>query len=599
MYKLIPIIGLIGIISQTISATTYYISPNGSDNYSGFSTSTPWKTFAYAIPQLIPGDTLVLMDGIYDLSNSGYISISAKNGTPESPITIKAENERKAFLKGDGRSVIHLANCEWWNIEGLRTKGFDNIEFRAYGHVIRIEKSNHINLRRMLITHSNRSSNLHLMIIDGSSNVLVEESELYYYHRHAIIGWGGSYNLTYRRNYVHSRSYDDLGCDGCYQSGSPGRGSEPTSFYGVGNSLQENNIVEDSYYGATTHANGATDYAGSNNRFLGNISLNTLRGPQLSSRCGGDDPCPESKKASGNIYKNTVVLNPSGRGFLIQDGINTQISNASVFGGPTNYGIDAWHESANDAIKNDLSLYVENILIQGVTFGVDVEDYDSGDWQFEYIHVYDNELNFKPNDINCPNCFINISAENPGMYNSDTKNGCVVFVPESSPLKGAGKDGTDIGANVLYRYQDGVLTDEPLWDAETGKFPCGAIVPGVNDIPDSSCFDVHERLNINCNECYLPYDNRKSLKTVQKDIKDFKSVVFPNPIDSKSRIYLPDSVSASFSIQVVNSNGQIVITDEVDADYYAIGDKINTSGLYFFLISNDQKILLSGQFVKY
>ena len=54
----------------------------------------------------------------------------------------------------------------------------------------------------------------------------------------------------------------------------------------------------------------------------------------------------------------------------------------------------------------------------------------------------------------------------------------------------------DIGANILYRYQDGVLTGVPLWDTGTGRFPCGVQVDGVNNIAGSSCFDVHTRLHV-------------------------------------------------------------------------------------------------------
>ncbi len=72
-------------------------------------------------------------------------------------------------------------------------------------------------------------------------------------------------------------------------------------------------------------------------------------------------------------------------------------------------------------------------------------------------------------------------------------------------MKGAGVGGADIGANVLYRYGNGVLTTQPLWDLITGAFPRGAIVRGVNDIPGSSLFDVHKRLNVNTNGCFLPY----------------------------------------------------------------------------------------------
>ena len=54
--------------------------------------------------------------------------------------------------------------------------------------------------------------------------------------------------------------------------------------------------------------------------------------------------------------------------------------------------------------------------------------------------------------------------------NVDPKIGaCRVFIPAASPMKGMGKDidgdgkREDIGANVLYAYQDGALTSSPLW----------------------------------------------------------------------------------------------------------------------------------------
>jgi hypothetical protein len=70
-------------------------------------------------------------------------------------------------------------------------------------------------------------------------------------------------------------------------------------------------------------------------------------------------------------------------------------------------------------------------------------------------------------------------------------------------MKRAGKDGRDIGANIVYRYEDGVLTGTPLWDRDTGAFPCGAVVPGVND-GARACSNLHTRLNVNTNGCRLP-----------------------------------------------------------------------------------------------
>src|SRR5581483_3249410 len=87
------------------SSTTYYISPSGSDSNSGTLATKPWKTFKHAIGTLTAGSVLVVEDGTYSSSNSGYPTIycgsNAKNGTATAPITITAQHERQAFIKGD------------------------------------------------------------------------------------------------------------------------------------------------------------------------------------------------------------------------------------------------------------------------------------------------------------------------------------------------------------------------------------------------------------------------------------------------------------------------------------------------------------------
>jgi hypothetical protein len=83
-------------------------------------------------------------------------------------------------------------------------------------------------------------------------------------------------------------------------------------------------------------------------------------------------------------------------------------------------------------------------------------------------------------------------------------NQCIVYVPAGSNMKGAGKNGADIGANIVYRYQNGVLTNQKLWNQTTGQFPCGAIISGINDIAGTSCFDVNKRLNVGVNGCPIP-----------------------------------------------------------------------------------------------
>lgn len=116
-----------------------------------------------------------------------------------------------------------------------------------------------------------------------------------------------------------------------------------------------------------------------------------------------------------------------------------------------------------------------------------------------YAGVYGNRPDFYPSAN--PN-FTNIRTSSPEF------GACKIFVPATSPMKRAGSlrsDGSrnDIGANVLCRYQNGVLTNTKLWSS-TGQFTCGAKITGVNDRAGKSCYDVNIRLNVNANGCILP-----------------------------------------------------------------------------------------------
>jgi hypothetical protein len=80
---------------------------------------------------------------------------------------------------------------------------------------------------------------------------------------------------------------------------------------------------------------------------------------------------------------------------------------------------------------------------------------------------------------------------------------CILWIPPGSNMKGAGKGGADIGANILRRYEGGQLTAKPLWDPATGRFPCGRVIPGIND-GQKRCENLHQRLNVNTNGCPFP-----------------------------------------------------------------------------------------------
>jgi hypothetical protein len=172
---------------------------------------------------------------------------------------------------------------------------------------------------------------------------------------------------------------------------------------------------------------------------------------------------------------------------------NTRCDNCSFLDGVNaTRGLVADNNGAGDGAP---SVYGTNLLIVN-NAGAPVTISGQAAWFLDHLLVFGNGAAASPPLTDAH--YGRVLTANPVLGT------CKVFIPAGSPAKGAGVGGADIGANVLYRYQDGVLTNTPLWDPTTGRFPCGAQVAGVNDIAGSSCFDVHKRLNVNTNGCTLP-----------------------------------------------------------------------------------------------
>jgi len=515
---------LVVCLSRTASAADYFVSPTGLDTNAGSSPASAWLTFDHALGHLQPGDRLLLVDGHYTRATTGLPEIdcsspggNASNGTPASPITIAALNERQAHLDtssvpGEPHRAFTMLNCSYWKIEGLRVQGTQGLETGVI--LMIIAGSDHIEMRRLLLHGSNTCNNSHLLGINICDEVLVEESEFYNFHRHAVHGFHST-NLTYRRNYVNG----DNGLATCLPFRPNGRmGDEPLSFYPADLSLMENNVTESSTYGLTASASDeitGLDAVGiHDNLWLGNVTLNAFRGIQVHGRCweAPEGSCPWVNQGTNNHIENNVfyfdkAFRQAAWGMVIGDQIAFTAVNNSVLGSEPKSmgsGISGVITQESSEMQTGQSASITNTLVtHTITSGFDMtayEDDPEATWAVSSLNIFNNRDTpaAKP-----------AAAEATATDIDPELGGCIVFIPESSPMSGAGADGEDIGANVLFRYQDGVLTDRTLWDATTGAFPCGAIVPGVNDIAGASCSDVHERLHVNSGGCSLPdwYDS--------------------------------------------------------------------------------------------
>jgi hypothetical protein len=476
-------------ISGTCTTNCYYISPSGLDSNSGTSSGAPWKSFAHAIPLLNSGDTLNLLNGTYQ-PVSINCSSGAHNGTSSAKITIQALNERQAWIKGDGSNEpFHMTGCSYWNIIGLHISDGDFSGEGSNG-AMDIQSDTHLLIKRNILDHDNRCKNVHLItLVYGSSNNQILENEVYYYHRHGIILYGDSNNNEVARNYSNSRHYPDgTTTNGCtpFPSGDTATGDTGVMNYGSSNNIYENNISENNDAGLNTETvSGGSSSIG--NTWLGNISLRDDYGIRTA-------PHTTSEVATGLQFTNNVVVGALVIGSYMRQSQAT-ISHGSYFltSSTNNRGVLSDPQGVGGSFRQS----VDNTqVVNGTAVAAYYADTSLGSWTggFDHVNSFNNGSNFSTGGLSLTNA----TTQNPAFGS------CYLWVPASSPLKGAGTNGSDIGANILYAYQGGILTNTKLWNTDGSFAGRGAIVPSLNDVAGSSLFDIQNRLNINKNGCAFP-----------------------------------------------------------------------------------------------
>jgi hypothetical protein len=349
---------------------------------------------------------------------------------------------------------------------------------------------NNFIFRRNLLQYNNRYRNGAPFATETAmTNSLIEENELYSYHRNGLAIAQGSNNNIIRRNYINGRGRADI--PGGYSSGDAATGDTGIACYPCSQNIFENNIIENTGAGIDIIS------SSNDNLWYGNIAINNWRGMNSTARANNDAEMPHK-----NYFKDFVALNSQEWGVSSVSSKETRCDNCTLMdnGGGLRAVRDphsGFQGDGNYSVFSDNTLSYNNNTNGNLSRGLNIET-GVGSWTFaiDYMNSFGHGSNFNP------------AATHASITNElsiDPKLGtCKVRIPDSSPMKGAGKGGRDIGANVLYRYEKGVLTSQPLWNPTTGEFPRGAVIPGVNDVAGASAFDVHKRLNVNANGCPLP-----------------------------------------------------------------------------------------------
>ncbi|MBI2591344.1 MAG: hypothetical protein HYW34_01560 [Candidatus Brennerbacteria bacterium] len=419
-------------------AATYYIapSPTGSDANTG-TNSAPWATFAKAFTVMAGGDTLYLMDGVYNQQITGMPSGTAGNYTK-----IYALNDHQVEVDGQGilpssgwQALLYIANKSYIEIRGLRVHGSS-----ATNHVCAIENSSDIILRVIGCWQAGTyQHDTPVNISGGSSNILLEDVWAFGRGRYSVLVFSSN-NITLRRVVTRWDS-------GAY-AGQPNAG---VSIYNSSNNIIENSItldhnaqnVQPDHSGFYLPANIAHSDA---NGFYANIALNlpnTVSGAQYGARGFSLDPA-SSQGAVNNAFINNVVLNALNG--IVLGGVTTSGTSliSNTFGRNYAYGIYNGGSVTGTIAKNNAEyantgVGINNMGGMTATFNGAFGN-NGGGSQYNGI------------SSSCTGC----STANPGLL-------FPTRIESTSPYKGAGESGADIGANIVYRYIDGILTTQSLW----------------------------------------------------------------------------------------------------------------------------------------
>jgi hypothetical protein len=475
-----------------------YIGPNGDD--AGLGTrEAPWLTFARAVSALEPGASLVVLSGTYELGVHGMLDAScadgtALSGTPEAPIFVRAEDERRAHLATGGVSKgIAIEGCSDWRIRGLRVSGADAPEPDS-AVLVYLSESTRLELRRMLLHTANRyRAGEAVVYMPGSREILFEDAEVYSFAGSAFRTTSGPGHVL-RRVYVHGRGVEDLPDCSAEAEATCSQFSDGAD-YGV--VLGDHVIVENAVFEGTTVAingGGVQESA-----VLGTAALGGQHGVVI-----GYDAAQRMPFSTGVRIENVVGVGASSRAVYLRTPGDVSLRNVTAIGCGA-VGVDLTggtvacpetecllvgaNLSAVGAPANGMQIVdvVGPVVSHSNVYGSANADYSPSD---------------EPIDDDAGHWRRCTSIVDPRIGPGEDQ--CIAYVRRDSAMAGAGEDGQDIGANILYRYEDGVLGTELLWDAATGAFPCGAVVEGINGDPADSCIGVHTRLHVATPGCPLP-----------------------------------------------------------------------------------------------
>jgi len=430
-------------------AANRYVATTGSDSGNDCATeASPCKTIAHGIASMSGGDTLIVGDGTYAESITDMPS-----GSSAAYTTIRAANDWGVLIDGSGfpdnfRTGIGIHSKSYVAIRGFRVK---MNQANENNEPILVTESDHIKIQRCSGSYGPTSGNAASIDIGpNADHVLVEESFAFGGGRYQFLVYQSDHVVVRRSVARNDHWAGDLQCAGFAN-------------YDSVHTTWQNNIALDSdtanctgkLYGGFWNENKVDAAPDTSETLAGNIILNVNAFYAADLDWG----------ISGTRNISDMVIWGCSGGYYGDQGPGVTASlNATRM---TIGGISGTYDGPNDgaARGTGFSIFgrIENSLTNSILANCNslgVADHTVSDFNA-----------FSGNGANYGGRTKAVPGPNDKTDIDVLKGGGLRYLPHvdvGSPLKTGGKDGGQIGAEIMYKIGvTGTLDGEPGWDTVT------------------------------------------------------------------------------------------------------------------------------------
>jgi hypothetical protein len=617
------------ILSFSLLATTYYVSPSGNDGNSGTSEANAWKTLTNVnSTDFLPGDSL-LLEGNKIYTGNIYIDPSDAGGGMASPFVIGSYGTGKAIIISENNYGIYIYNTAGIIVENLFVEGSGKNNNSESGISFYMDKSGDVKLDYIEIRNCEVSGYGVTGITIGAynwnsgySNVTISDCIVHDCLDNGIDAWG-EFNSS-KTGYAHS----NINIKNCKVFNIPGY-SKTDSHSGNGivlgdvqNSTVEHCVVYNCGSG-NTHCGGPVGiwYWDSD---LVTIQFNEVYNISSGTGCDGGGFDLDGGVTNGIMQYNYSHDN-DGAGFLVgqfqdarpMENITVRY-NISENDAHTNAGSIHLFKGPNTTMT-DIYIYNNTCYLteQSTNTGTAVFKFLNWNTGINNVNVYNN-IFYAANGADVINIPTGYDADLYGnLYYSD---GAINYKYHGSLYTSLTDFRTATGKEYLSGNNTGLEADPMLTDPGNGGIigfgnylinltayqlqenaPCIDAGIDINtafgiDIGSRSFYSVYTY--IAASQDIGAHEREVVIDKIQKEDRFISHITLsPNPVVDDLKIETNKQL-ANLTVNIYDISGKIVYKDKIDASCTNIPLKNLAKGVYHVVIKTDESIMKTQKLIK-